>query len=76
MYWEPLLIGPHGKLPKLQCLSNHSMDIALAPGKLPTMTGGPSDANVDQSSGDVDFNWVCNTPNLGEYQAGQHLQSW
>ncbi|KAL8286542.1 hypothetical protein RQP46_004559 [Phenoliferia psychrophenolica] len=50
--------------------------LQATPPKLPEIDGGPSDPSVDQTSGDVDFQWACNTPNLGEYQAGQHLQSW
>ncbi|KAK4703631.1 hypothetical protein P7C70_g2584, partial [Phenoliferia sp. Uapishka_3] len=76
LYWEPLTIGPHGVVPSLKCKSNHTMDFAPAPSNYPEMLGGPNDPMVDASSGEVDFRWVCDTPNLGEYMAGQHLQSW
>ncbi|KAL8277834.1 hypothetical protein RQP46_009817 [Phenoliferia psychrophenolica] len=66
MYWEPLILGPHGTIPTLQCRSNHPMDIAPAPGQQPATIGGPLDKDVDQSSGDEGFRWDCNTPNLGE----------
>ena len=76
MHWEPLHINSAEKVLELKCTSNDSMEFFRAKTEPPDAVGGPLDPSVDQSSGDLDFRWACNTPNLREYQAGQHLQSW
>ncbi|KAM0751851.1 hypothetical protein T439DRAFT_325042 [Meredithblackwellia eburnea MCA 4105] len=83
MYWEPLKINEDGSLPNLTCKPDHELDILHLPSSAAEEEvqrkrekGGPTDPNVDQSSGDEGFKWKCDTPNPLEMESGQHLQTW